>query len=190
MAYMIGTYWEEKDVKTYDLFEGNLTFDTGYDVVNNKRTKIAKFSAEVEDSTFLSLYADQTHELMMAKATGDITGFATHYNPYEPEVSGGFIPEADVGTTINFGSYEPRHVGCAELKAGKEYKFPLVKTNAQIKAGDYLIVTADSRKLDKIGADATADQKILMSLENVSANAGQEEILCYSKEARVPVTKV
>jgi len=193
MAFRIGTYWKEEDVKTYDVNEGDISFDTGFDIVNNKRTKIAKFSKEVQDGTFLSLYIDSTNskELMMGQASLDTTGYATHFNPYEPEVAGGFIPEKPVGETITFGNYTPRHVGCAELKAGKEYRFPLYAKNAQIKAGDYLIVRDDSRTIDKLNiTEATKpEDQILQALEDVPANAGQEEIFCYTKEARVPVTK-
>jgi hypothetical protein len=153
----IGTFFEEKDIKTYEVEEGNLTYREGVDPNNGLPNEQVTFASQVNEECFLKI---GTGELSLTLAgTGEI---ATHFNPYAPEVDGTLPKENTVA-----GSYNNRFVGAAKLKSG-ELQLPLADDNAEISVGDKLNVKAKGGKLD-VTEETTY---VVTSMEAIPANTG------------------
>jgi len=153
----VGTFFEEKDVKTYEVEEGTATYREGVDPNNGLPNEQLTFAAQVTEESFL---VRGTGERSMKKvANGEV---ATHINPYEPEVDGTLPKE-----TTTQGNYNNRYVGAARLP-NDEIQLPLEDTNAAISVGDKLNINPATGKLGKTAETSN----VVYSYDAIPANTG------------------
>ena len=153
----IGTMFEEKDVKTYEVEEGTMTYRKGVDPNNGLPNEQVTFAAQVYEESFL---VRGTGERAMKKVVnGDV---ATHINPYEPEVDGTLPKE-----TTTQGNYNNRFVGAGRLP-NDEIPLPLADDNVEIAVGDKLNINPANGKLDK----TSESTNVVYSYDAIPANTG------------------
>jgi len=153
----IGTFFEEKDVKTYEVEEGTMTYREGVDPNNGLPNEQVTFASQVYEESFL---IRGTGERTMKKlANGDV---ATHINLYEPEVNGTLPKE-----TKTQGNYNNRYVGAARLP-NDEIQLPLEDNNVEISVGDKLNINPATGKLGK----TSETSNVVYSYDAIPANTG------------------
>lgn len=153
----IGTMFEEKDVKTYEVEEGTMTYRKGVDPNNGQPNEQVTFASQVDEESFL---VRGSGELALKKVgNGEV---ATHFNPYSPEVDGTLPKE-----TTTQGSYPNRYVGAVRLK-NDEMQLPLEDANVQIAVGDKLNINPATGKLGK----TSETSNVVYSYEAIAANTG------------------
>lgn len=175
---LIGTYFLPEETRDYAVKEGNITVSSGINCVTGKRDKFLNFANEIVEETFLEFSGTVDSEygmICMQKASAG--GYATHINEYEPEFEVGFIPTSNATD----GNYSRRHVGCSELRAGREYRLPCSATNSAISVNDCLELTSATGGLDKSASTTT-----VIALEAKSANEGGY-IFVRLGEPKIPV---
>ncbi len=153
----IGTFFEESEVKTYEVEEGPMTYRKGINPNNGLPNEQVTFEKQVDEENFL---VQGTGERSMKLA--EAGGIATHFNPYDPEVNGS-LPKANAAA----GAYPKRYVGAAKLTS-RELQLPLAPDNVEIKAGDKLEIKDPKKGLDK----SAATTNVVTSFDNIPANTG------------------
>jgi hypothetical protein len=157
MATKIGTFFEEKEVKTYEVEEGTMTYHEGVDPNNGLPNEQVTFASQVNQESFLIRGTGERS--MKLAVNGEV---ATHFNPYAPEVEGSLPKE----TTVQ-GSYPKRFVGAYKLKS-EEIQLPLADDNAEIAVGDKLNINPANGKLDK----TSASTNVVYAYDAIAANRG------------------
>lgn len=153
----IGTIFEKKDVKTYEVIEGDFTTQKVVNVRNGETIIGGIFENQVDEECFLA-YGSEDLSVTLAPAGG----LATHFNQYEPELQINLPTENVVD-----GDYTRRIVGAAQLKLD-EKPLPLDPDNVAIKSGDRLEVKNPKTGLDK----SSATNNTAVALETVGAKTG------------------
>jgi hypothetical protein len=157
----IGDIFDREETRTYPVKEGDLTVETGIDVVNGMPRVYASFEDEVTQNNFLEL-VDAGGELV-AVQLASAGGLATHFNQYIPELDQS-LPIKDTSD----GDYPRRFVGASQLGYKPEIALPLADDNSKITAGDKLEVKDPKEGLDK----TSATTNVCIAMEPKLANSG------------------